>query len=140
MSKKEVSILDDMDFSKFIAVGDFCKIKTDKEVLSTHGLLKGHIVWVCNCEAIPIEPEEGEVFNPYIQQLVFAIHKTNKDNIVDPDSGIYLVAPESLEKLSEKNQKKLTEKFHQNFVPMTEGDIDHDDPEGPTAEESPTTH
>lgn len=103
---------------KFITADDFCEIVVD--TLANDGLPRGQRVYVIGSRALPISEAD-----PYTQRIKFFAHIVNtkaENGIVETvlDPRMFLIDPNSLQKVGKKEQKKLTERLQEWLDAMNE--------------------
>lgn len=92
----------------YIRNGDFCEIVTDKFV-EDHGVKRGRLVYVAGHRALPISEND-----PYTQRIKFMVHLLEGDTI-KPALGLFVMDPNSIQKVDENKQKALTEQARLDF-------------------------
>ncbi len=97
-----------MNTDNLIRSLDFCQIVSDKFAEEV-GVKRGHIVYVAGHKALPITDED-----PYTQRIKFFCHLVDKQGHVDT-SKLYLIDPNSIQKVGKLKQKKLTEQAKKDF-------------------------
>lgn len=89
-----------MDTSKYIRNGDFCQIVSDK--FEEHGVKRNTLVYVVGTKALPMSEED-----PYTQRIKMVVHLVDHNLHVIFDK-MYIMDPDSIQKVDENKQKNLT--------------------------------
>lgn len=90
----------------FIRQGDFCEIVSDKFI--HENVKRGHYVYVAGLKALPISDND-----PYTQRIKCFVHLLNGDHIESFE--IYVMDPDSLQKVNKSKQKKLGKFLKDDF-------------------------
>lgn len=94
--------------SHLIKTNDFCEIITDK--FEEEGYAKGSYVFVAGAKAIPEDKDDL-----YTQRIKFFVHMLVDNKHVNVESGLFMMDPRSLKKLSKAKQRKLFKILEADF-------------------------
>lgn len=106
----ELDIVAKTAMERLIKHGDFCEVVTDKFV--EQGTKRGHVVYVAGQKAIPENPEDL-----YTQRIKLLVHLMDREGHILTDKGIYLMDPDSLQKVKESKQAILEKIRDEDFYP-----------------------
>lgn len=97
---------------KYITNDDFCEVVVDN--LANDGLARGTRVYIVGSRALPISEAD-----PYTQRVKFFAHIINPKT-VELDPRMFLLDPNSIQKVGKNEQKKLKAKLEEWLKVMEE--------------------
>lgn len=98
---------------KYINSDDFCEVVGDN--LANDGLPKGSRVYVIGSRALPISEAD-----PYTQRVKFFAHLVKDTKTMELDPRMFLLDPNSIQKVGKNEQKKLKAKLEEWLKAMEE--------------------